>query len=103
MTKDEFYKTFAHHVELERKLLNLTQKEMADALDISLSTYKRIINCEINHIDLYLSLKLYEVTQKITFEMVEYSDDLVDAMCEIKTLKPDQLQEIVNLVKVFKK
>lgn len=103
MTKTEFYNTFSNHLEQERKNLNLSQSDMAAALDISLSTYKRIINGECKHIDLYLSMKLYEVTQKITFEMVEYNDQLVDAMCEIKTLNPDQLQEIMNLVKLFKK
>lgn len=102
MTHKEFYENFSRHIEQERHNLGKTQKEMADLLDISLSTYKRIINNKCDHIDIYLSYKMFVVCQRLTYEMVDYTDKVVDAISLVKTLSPEQLEKITHLILSFK-
>lgn len=56
MTRLELYEEFATNIELERYRLKLSQRKMAEALQISLSKYKVLItNPYEANIDIYLA------------------------------------------------
>ena len=59
MTREQLIENFADSVEQERIALGYSQAQMAQALDMSLSTYKRIINGEISKLDFFIFYQLY--------------------------------------------
>ena len=67
MTREQLIENFAESIEKERIALGYSQAQMAQALDMSLSTYKRIINVEINKLDFYTFYQLYQLTGKFAF------------------------------------
>ena len=54
MTREQLIENFADSVEQERIALGYSQAQMAQALDMSLSTYKRIINGEISKLAFFI-------------------------------------------------
>ena len=75
MTKTELYENFSNAIEVERVQLGLTQKKMADALEISLSKYKILItNPYEANIDIYLAHNVQKLTGKSVRELC--GDDL---------------------------
>lgn len=71
MTKEELSHTFAINLEKERHKLNYSQAKMAAALDMSLSTYKNLIDGNTSNGSLYTLYKIYKLTGKLSFEMIE--------------------------------
>ena len=62
MTREEMMDNLGNNLEKERIALHFSQSHMAEALDMSLSSYKRIISGETNRIDfytIYLLVSLY--------------------------------------------
>lgn len=75
MTRSQLYENFAKNIELERNRLNLTQKKMAEELQISLSKYKILITNPFEaNIDIYLAHRIQNLTGKTVRELCE--DDL---------------------------
>lgn len=70
MNKLEFYGILGKNLERERFELNMTQADFAKKIDMSLSAYKRFINGETHHMDLYNMFKLYELTGKMPHDYV---------------------------------
>ena len=60
MTREQLIENFADGVEEERIALGYSRGQMAQALDVSLSTYKRIINGEISKLDFFIFYQLYQ-------------------------------------------
>lgn len=89
---------FAENIEKERVHLGLTQKQMANELDLSLSAYKRIITCSTEKIDLYVIYKLYLLTGKLAYEFTETSDMYLDLKKKIMGLSPSQISYIDALI-----
>ena len=89
---------FAENIEKERVHLGLTQKQMANELDLSLSAYKRIITCSTEKIDLYVIYKLYLLTGKLAYEYTEISDMYLDLKKKIMGLSPSQISYIDALI-----
>lgn len=98
MTKQELNDQFALHLEQERVSLGLTQKQMADKLELSLSAYKRIINGENDKIELFVLYKLYLLTGKLMYEFTGISDPYLELKKKIMNLSPSQLSYIEGLV-----
>ena len=71
MTRLEMNREFADNLERERISLNLTQKQMASKLEMSLSAYKRLITCSTDKIDLYVknSKHLYLYSIFLSFQI----------------------------------
>ena len=55
---------FAHNIEEERKSLDFTQVLFSKMLGVSVSTYKNIISRKTNNLDVFLALRLSELTHK---------------------------------------
>lgn len=62
VTREEIAQNFAQKIEIERTRLGYTQAKMAKALQVSLSTYKNIINGVSRNISLYTVYKVYKLT-----------------------------------------
>ena len=66
MTREQLIENFANSVEQERIALGYSQAQMAQALDMSLSTYKRIINGEMRYNLFFSSLsEVPSVSKKV--------------------------------------
>lgn len=98
MTRFELSRQFAEHMEIERVNLGLTQQQMADRLDVSLSAYKRIINGTTDKIDLYIIYKLYRLTGKLAYEFTDISDPYLVLKKKIMGLSPTQISYIETLI-----
>lgn len=90
MLKEELIKTYAESIESERSRLGLTQSEMAQKLDMSLSNYKKIISGSSSNISLYVAHLMHELTGKWTFELCgEHSEEL-EIIQKIRSLSDSQ-------------
>lgn len=81
-------------MEFERIALGYSQAQMAQALDMSLSTYKRIINGETNKLDFYTFYQMYQMTGKFSFELCNYEDPLSNTIAALRRLSRAQLRTI---------
>lgn len=70
MTRQELAGNFVNFVEQERIKLNLTQAEMAQKLELSVSGYKKMVAGETTRIDLYTVKLLHDLTGSWIFEMM---------------------------------
>lgn len=98
MTRIQMNRQFAEKLECERVALNLTQKQMADKLELSLSAYKRIITGTTEKIDLYLIYKLYQLTGKLAYEFTEVTDPYLELKKKIMDLSESQIAYIDGLI-----
>lgn len=69
MTREEMMDNLGNNLEKERIALHFSQSQMAEALDMSLSSYKRIISGETNRIDFYTIYLMYKLTNKFSYEL----------------------------------
>lgn len=90
--------TIANNLELERTKLGLTQAQFAKELEMSLSSYKRIISGETNRIDIYIGYLIYKLTGRYTCELAGYNDPYLETAKKLKLLSPLQLKFIDALV-----
>ena len=65
MTRDDMIKHFGDNLESERMKLGFSQTQMAEALDMSRSTYKRLLTGETAKIDFYTLYRLYQLTNTL--------------------------------------
>lgn len=98
MTREQLIENFADSVEQERIALGYSQAQMAQALDMSLSTYKRIINGEISKLDFFIFYQLYQLTGKFAFELCQYGDPLSDTVASMRRLSQPQLRTIRGFI-----
>lgn len=84
MTRTELAHYFGKNMEQERIRLGLSQVEMAEALDMSLSAYKRIITGETLKIDLYTIRQMYKLTHKFAYELCNDSDEYLDMIHHLR-------------------
>ncbi len=98
MTRDELSMNFGANVELERVRLGYSQAKMAKALDMSLSSYKRILTGETSRIDIYTVHRLYHLTERLGFEYVGDPDPYLDTFQCMRKLSRTQLRMIRSFI-----
>lgn len=98
MNRLELSEHFRINMEKERMNLGLSQAQMAEALDLSLSAYKRILNGETTKIDFYTLYRMYELTHKLGYELCDISDDYVMTFEKIRKLSASQLRLINSIM-----
>ena len=86
MNRLEIANNISTNIERERIKLGMSQAQFAKALDMSLSTYKRIANGESSRIDIYTAYLIYKLTGRFACELTGFTDDVVDLVKRIKKL-----------------
>lgn len=102
MNKEQFYDKLALNIERIRTEQGLSQSEMAQGLDLSLSAYKRLINRETSHFDLFTALKMYELTHAMpsSYVPVDYEDRFLKIITKLEQLTEQQLLYVNAVVEV---
>lgn len=100
MNHTEMADNISTNLEIERSRLGLTQAQFAEKLEMSLSSYKRIINCETTKLDVYTAYLIYKITGKYTCELAGYRDSYIDVGKKLKFLSKRQLNYIDALTDV---
>lgn len=105
MTKQEIIDNFSTSLERQRIELGLSQSKMANKLDLSLSTYKSLVNGQTQKIDVYTLVKLYELTGKFACEFLDIDDRKTKIVSKLNHLSDQQLMmihSVVELERVFR-
>ena len=90
MTQQELLLNFIDNIEKERVRLNLTQAQMAQKLDMSVSNYKKLIAGQYRRPNLFLAQYLYELTGKLLFEFFNYDSPELNAVSKLLKLTNSQ-------------
>ena len=90
MNRLEIANNISTNIERERIKLGMSQAQFAKALDMSLSTYKRIANGESSRIDIYTAYLIYKLTGRFACELTGFTDNVVDLVKRIKKLSKNQ-------------
>lgn len=98
LTRDQLVKNFGTNLEKERFLLGFSQQEMAKALDLSLSSYKRFANGDTSKIDVYAVYRLSRLTGKMFYELCGDPSPLLQTYNQMRRLSPSQMRFISSLV-----
>lgn len=91
VSKIDFNLSFATNLEKERIHLGQTQAEFAKNLELSLSSYKRLIYGETTKIEPYTAHLIYKLTGKLPFQMANSSDPYLDIIGKILQLPQENL------------
>lgn len=102
MTRLEVNQLFAEGIEKERYDLGLSQKQMADALDMSLSAYKRMINLDTEKVDIYITYKLYQLTGRTTYDYLGIKDSTMEMQRKLLALSSAQIAFIDSIIEFEK-
>lgn len=98
MTRHEMVNNFGSSIEQERIQLKYSQKKMAEALDMSLSSYKRIINGETNNISIFTAYHMYGLTKKLGFELCGNLSPQLKVYNSLTRLSEAQLRFITAVI-----
>lgn len=98
LNKLDFINTFMENVEKERIEMNISQQKMADLLEVSLSTYKRMINGDVAKCDLYTAYKLFQVTGKYFVEFADKNNHITGYMQKVRNLSKSQLTFVKSII-----
>lgn len=98
MTKREIVDNFAANIEIERAKLGLTQSDMAQKLEMSLSSYKNMINGISANIPIYVAHLANIVTGKHLFELCGYITPEIQLMIDFCKLPKYRQTAILSLV-----
>ena len=90
MNRLEIVNNISTNIERERIRLGMSQAQFAKALDMSLSTYKRIANGESSRIDIYTAYLIYKLTGRFSCELTGFNDDVINLVKRIKKLSKSQ-------------
>lgn len=105
MKKQELTARFVEHLERERIIAGLTQTQMAEHLELSLSGYKKIISGETARIDLYTAYRLGQFTGRSIAEFFEETDsELTRTIRKLRQLSPFQfnfVSAVINFETAF--
>ena len=99
ISREKIVENIALSMERERIALGYSQQQMAKALDMSLSSYKRIINGETNKIDLYTAYLLAAITGKQPEELYGLLTPLQKARSALGDLSQSQLNFVSSVIR----
>lgn len=86
MTQQKILLNFIDNIEKERVRLNLTQAQMAQKLDMSVSNYKKLIAGQ------------YELTGKLLFEFFDFDSPKLNAISKFMKLSDTQCSFIEGII-----
>lgn len=98
MTQQKILLNFIDNIEKERVRLNLTQAQMAQKLDMSVSNYKKLIAGQYRRPNLFLAQRLYELTGKLLFEFFDLDSPKLNAISKFMKLSDTQCSFIEGIM-----
>lgn len=100
MTRAEILDNFANNIEIEREKLGLTQAEMADALDMSLSKYKNMLNGTSMNISVYSAYLAYRLTGKLFFELCGDIEEELQPLISYRELPTHRKKALMTMLNI---
>lgn len=94
----KFYENLALALEKERVAMGLTQEEMAEEIDISYSSYKKIARRETYKVPAYSLYKLHELTGKFGKELTGYGNENEEIMAGLRVLSKNQRDFVKSII-----
>ena len=98
MKRLELVRNFVYSLEQERIIIGLTQAQMAEKLEMSLSGYKKMISGGTVKIDLYMAYLMCELTGKLQLELCGGKLPELELVKKLRKLNRPQLQFIEGIV-----
>ena len=99
LKRQEVINNFIDSMENERSSLGLTQAQMAKKMEMSVSSYKRLIARETSKIDIYMAYQTCCLTGKWFFELCkDNSSSLYETVSKLRLLAPSQLRFVAGIV-----
>ena len=98
MTQQKILLNFIDNIEKERVRLNLTQAQMAQKLDMSVSNYKKLIAGQYRRPNLFLAQRLYELTGKLLFAFFDFDSPKLNAISKFMKLSDTQCSFIEGII-----
>ena len=99
MTRLEIVSNFIDSLERERTALGLTQAQMANKLEMSVSAYKKLISGETSRVDLYTAYQAHKFTNKWGFELCGcVATELMQVASKLRELTPSQLRFVSGVI-----
>ncbi len=98
MDRTQFLYNIAENLEIERVRLGLSQSEFAKSIDLSLSSYKRLISGETQKMDIYTGYLIYRVLGKRICELGCLSEPVFEVSNRLRELSPSQLNFVKAIV-----
>lgn len=98
MTQQKILLNFIDNIEKERVRLNLTQAQMAQKLDMSVSNYKKLIAGQYRRPNLFLAQRLYELTGKLLFVFFDFDSPKLNAISKFMKLSDTQCSFIDGII-----
>ncbi|MGI6013787.1 MAG: helix-turn-helix domain-containing protein [Oscillospiraceae bacterium] len=98
VTRQDIVRNFTLNIEKERINLGLTQAQMAEKLQLSLSGYKKMISGETSRIDLYTAHLMYKLTGKLIFELLNDWGEELEIMRQFYRLTPSQYHFVKSII-----
>lgn len=98
MTREELVENFTVGVERERTKLKLTQAQLADKLNISVSAYKKMVAGEVAKIDVYTAYRMHELTGKWICELCGDTSEELQIVSQLRSLSSSQLKFVSGVI-----
>ncbi|MCQ2521100.1 MAG: DNA-binding protein [Lachnospiraceae bacterium] len=98
LSRQEVNRNLILSVERERVALGYTQAQMADALEMSLSGYKKLVGGETERIDIYVVYRLSELTGKFFYELAGRNLGNINYISCLRELSDSQNRFIGSIV-----
>lgn len=86
------------NIEIERERLGFSQQHMANAIGMSLSSYRRMVAGEMNLRASIVLKNLYDLTGKLPFEFMEERTPHLSVAYKIRSLSKEQLKVVDELI-----
>lgn len=98
LNRQQLLEKYVESMECERTRLGLTQAQMAKELDVSTSSYKKLIGGEISKIDLYLAYRLYHLSGKYICELCQEKNSEIEMLRLVSGLTEAQKRFVRDVI-----
>lgn len=98
MTRQEITDNIILSIERDRVDMGLTQAEMAEKLEMSISGYKKMISGGCKKIDVYVLYKVAHLSNRFAFEFTGEAENDYSFCALLKDLTPNQLRFVAEMV-----
>lgn len=100
MTKLELFNNFVNNIEAERQTRGYSQKKMAEAIDMSLSTYKSMLRGDYVNVSMYSMYLAYKLTGRLASELTRESVDELELLISFRSLPTHRKKALATILSI---